>query len=457
MRSRITLYVVIAVVAAVAAIGTVVAVAGAGQTNTLPTVSAADLLARMHEQSGQTTSISGDVSWQNNLLGDLSAVAGGNFGGSAQLPLVASGSGRIWASPDGMRVESQASGGDQLVVVSKANRDAWTYDYAAGTATHYVTTGAPSGGTQTPEPSPSVATPLAIATMLERLAPYAKVEVTGQATVAGQQAYLLSMTPTAADTALGSVQAAIDGTTYQPLRLQVFAKGDASPVLEFGFTSVSYDAIPASQFAFTPPAGTTVKTKTVDLSKMSGASGAQQQAPSASQLSALQDALHQLFLTVPEAQALVKYNVYSPQGYTARPFDQAMVLDKGGPLTAAGQSLCDLLVSAGFTLPADRGTVAGGPGSTDTTGTATGPVTVLVYGKGFGTIVLAETQTTAALDQQLKQLPALVDSTTVNGTTVRSLTTPLGGVLVWQKGGTTLVAGGMVPKADLQAFVTSVQ
>ena len=52
------------------------------------------------------------------------------------------------------------------------------------------------------------------------------------------------MTPTATDTALGSVQAAIDGKTYVPLQLQVFAKGDTSAVLQFGFTSVSYDAVP---------------------------------------------------------------------------------------------------------------------------------------------------------------------------------------------------------------------
>jgi outer membrane lipoprotein-sorting protein len=451
MRSKVTLYVVIAVVVVAAVIGTVVAVAGAGQT-TLPTVSASGLLARMHERSAQTTSISGDVSWQNNLLGDLSSVAGGTFG-SAQLPLVGSGSGRLWASPDGVRVESQAGGGDQAVIVDKAGHSAWTYDYAAGTATHYVITGAPAGSTQTPSPSPSVVTPVTIAMMLERLAPYAKVDVTGQATVAGREAYLLSMTPAAQDTALGSVVAAIDGQTYQPLRLEVFAKGGTTPVLELGFTSVSYDAIPASEFAFTPPQGTTVTTRTIDLSKMRDAM-AQQQAPSASQLTELQNALQKLMLTVPEAQALVKYHVYAPQGYTARSFEQAMVLDKGGPLTAAGQSLSDILQGAGFTLPP-----GGAGGRSDATGTPaiTSPVTVLKYGKGFGTIVLAETQTTAALDKQLKQLPALVDTTSVNGVQVRSFTTPLGGVSVWQKGDTTLLAGGMVTQADLQAFVSAVQ
>ena len=82
---------------------------------------------------------------------------------------------------------------------------------------------------------------------------------------------------------------------------------------------------------------------------------------------------------------------------------------------------------------------------------------MLLYGNGFGTIALAQTATTPELQKQLKQLPAQIDTATVNGAKVRSLTTPLGGVYVWQQGDTTLVAGGMVPRADLEAFVTSVR
>ncbi len=455
MRTKVWIYVVVAVLAAAALVVGIVTVAGADQTNPLPQVSAADLLATMQQHAGQTTTISGDVAWQNNLLGDLSAAMGGSsFGGaSAKLPLVASGSGRVWASPGGVRVESQASGGDQVVVASAKGRDVWTYDYAADTATHVVVTGTPPGGGSSPAPmaSPSLATPAAITAMLERLAPLAKVEVTGQSTVAGRDVYLLTMTPTATDTALGSVQASIDGKTYVPLQLQVFARGDSSAALQFGFTSVSYDAVPASTFAFTPPAGTKVTTKTTDLSKMTGHAGSSsgtKAEPTKAQQSALQSALKQAFLTVPEAQKLVTYTVYAPQGYTARPFDTAAVVTKGGPLTAAGTPLSALLQAVGL---------GGSGGAGASTATQVGPTTVLVYGKGFGTIALAETKTTPALTKQLAQLPAIVDKTSVDGATVRSFTTPLGGVVVWQKGETTLVAGGMVPKADLQAFVASVR
>src|SRR5450756_1293719 len=113
-----------------------------------------------------------------------------------------------------------------------------------------------------------MATPAAISSFLQQVAPYAHVKVTGQGVVAGRDVYFLTMTPRARDTALGSVRAAIDGQTYVPLQLQVTAKRGTSPVLQFGFSDrVSYDAIPASTYDFTPPAGTNVTTKTVDLSQ----------------------------------------------------------------------------------------------------------------------------------------------------------------------------------------------
>jgi len=448
MRTKLTMYIVVAVLAVAGLVAGIVAVAGAGSAAPLRTVSAPDLLAKMAQQDQKATSMSGKVSWQNNLLGDLSALTGSNMGASAQLPLAANGSGRIWMSADGVRIESQASGGDQTIVVNSAARDAWLYDYAANTAKHIVPTGTPpAGGTPTPMPSPSMATPAAIASFLQQLAPNADVSVTGQGVVAGREVYFLTMTPTAPDTALGSVQAAIDGQTYVPLQLQVTAKGGTSPVLQFGFSDkVSYDAVPASTYDFTPPPGTTVTTKTIDLSQttqsQSGATSGQQTEPTKSQV---QDALHSAMLTIPEAQKLVPFQLSSAQGYAARPFDWAAVVDKGGPLDALNQPIMNLLGATGT-----AGSTAGATSST------TGPTAVLLYGKGLGTIALAETATTPELQKQLQQLPALVDKTSVNGATVRSLTTPLGGVFVWQQGPTTLVAAGMVPAADLQAFVSSV-
>jgi len=460
MRTKLTIYAVVAVLAVAGLVAGIVAVAGADQANPLPDVSAADLLAKMAQQDQKTTSISGAVSWQNNLLGDISALSGSNMGASAKLPLAANGSGRIWMSAGGVRVESLASGGDQIIVANSTARDAWLYDYAANTAKHIVTSGTPpaGGGTTTPMPSPTVATPAAISSFLQQLAPNADVSVTGQGVVAGREVYLLTMTPIASNTALGSVQAAIDGQTYVPLQLEVTAKGGTSPVLQFGFSdNVSYDAIPASTYNFTPPAGTKVTTKTVDLSQatngQNGTAQGQTAEPTKAQQTQMQDVLRSALLTIPEAQKLVPFQLASAQGYTARPFDWAAVVDQGGPLTALDQPVLKLLGAAGMSA---FGT-APDASSTSSTTTPTGPTAVLLYGKGFGTIVLAETATTPELQKQLEQLPALVDKTSVNGATVRSFTTPLGGVFVWQRGDTTLAAAGMVPAAALQAFVATVQ
>ena len=454
MRTKLTIYAVVAILAVAGLVAGIVAVAGAGQANPLPAVSAADLLAKMAQQDQKATSISGDVSWQNNLLGDISALTGSNMGASAKLPLVASGSGRIWMSEAGARIESQASGGDQTMVANSKTREAWLYDYAANTAKHYVVTGTPpAGGAPTPTPSPTMATPAAVSAFLQQIAPYADVTVTGQGVVAGREVYLLSMTPTAPDTALGSVQAPIDGHTYVPLQLQVTAKGGTSPVLQFGLKTVSYDTIPASTYDFSPPAGTTVTTKTIDLSKATqgkaGAAHGQKAEPTKAQQAQMQDVLRSALLTIPEAQKLVPFQLASAQAYTARPFDWAAVVSKGGPLTALDQPVMKLLGATGMS--------GFGSGATDSATSPAGPTAVLLYGKGFGTIALAETATTPALQKQIEQLPALVDTTTVNGASVRSMTTPLGGVYLWQQGDTTLMAGGMVPKADLEAFVTSLR
>ena len=460
MRPRLIIFVLVAVLAVAGLIAGIVAVAGADQANPLPTVSASDLLAKMAQQDHQTTSISGAVSWQNNLLGDISALTGSATGASAKLPLAASGSGRIWVSAGGARIESQAGGGDQTVVVNSKSRTAWLYDYAANTARHIVMTGTPpaGGGSPKPMPSPTMATPAAIYAFLQHVAPYADVKVTDQGVVAGREVYFLTMTPTAPDTALGSVQAAIDGQTYVPLQLQVTAKGDASPVLQFGFTTVSYDPVPASTYDFTPPAGTKVTTRTVDLSKaMKGHKGlahGQKAEPGKAQRAQMQRLMRRALLTVPEAQKLVKFRLASPQSYTARPFDWAAVVGKGGPLTALDQPVMKLLGATGMNGFGKATDVKAATGSATGPG---GPTAVLLYGKGFGTIALAQTKTTPALDKQLKQLPALIDKTSMNGATVRSFMTPLGGVFVWQQGDTTLVAGGMVPRADLEAFVTSVR
>jgi outer membrane lipoprotein-sorting protein len=441
MRSRVWLYVVIAVAAAIALVAGVVAVAGAGSTTNLPAISAQDLMAKMAAADGSVTSVSGEVSWDNTLFGDV-----GTASGMAQLPaqsaLTSSGSGRIWLSDAGVRVESQGSGGDQVAGVSKASQTAWVYDSAANTAKQWSLRG--DLPAQSPEPSPSAMTPATITLFLQQVAPYATVDVAGQATVAGRAAYLLRMTPVADDTALGAVQAAVDGETMMPLSLEVFAEAGGPAVLRFGFDSVSYTPVDPKLFELTPPAGAKVTTKSVDSAELQ--KKLEQEQPGAATKAQHKELARHALLTQEQAQELVDYPIASAQGYTARPFKWAYVFDDGMPLTALGAPVFDL---------AQMG--MGGASGTSADAATMGPASVLLYGSGFGSIALAQTQTTTELEKQLEQLPALVGTATAGGSPVRSVTTPLGGVYIWQQGDTTLMASGMVPAADLEAFVTSVR
>jgi outer membrane lipoprotein-sorting protein len=457
MRSRFFILISLVVLAAlVLVIG--VAVAGAGQSDPLPTVTAPDLMAKM-AQATDVTAVSGDVAWHNGLFGDLSqAAAMGHL--PAQSPLTSSGSGRIWASDAGLRVESQGGGGDQVVVVNKADRTAWVYDYAANTAKKVVMTGSAPAETQSPAPAATMLTPEAIALALQRLSLVATVEVAGQTKVAGQDAYQLRLTPTSTDTALGYVQAAIDGKTMMPLQYEVYAKGGTTPVIKVGFTSVSYDAIDASTFAFTPPAGAQVTTKTVDGDQMRAKLEQAKQQHSGKQLSREQgtkamQAVQGAMLTRGQVAELVPYQLAYARDYAARPYQFGAVLGQGGPLTGSGAPLLEAIAGA---TGMDLGAMRQGPGPRDAQ--MAGPVSVLLYGKSLGTIALVQTKATADLQKQLKQAQQasqVLGSATVNGAKAIELGTPLGGIVVWQQGDTVLAAGGMVPMSDLEAFASSVR
>lgn len=452
MRRKILIGLSVAVVAAV--VLTVVAVAGG--TTTLPSLTPAELLAKMSAAGGQTTSISGEVSWTNDLLG------GGLLGqlqsqsGSAQSPLTGSGSGRVWVSPEGLRLESQSNGGDLLTVVSTTEKTAWVYDSATNTVKKWVVTGGTSGTMPMPSVSPTTLTPSQIEQVVQKLAPSATVAADGQTTVAGRDAYVLKLTPKATDTAVGPIEVAVDGKTFVPLRLQVFAAGAKDPTLSFGFTSVSYGTIDPSMFTFTPPNGATVTTKQVDASKLqksAKADGDAKDAEGSSDTDAVSQAAQRARLTQDQAQQLAGFKLATAQD-AARPFSWAYVLDKGGVLTADGTPLSQLFGMSGGTA---------GTAGQDTTGSGQvqnvvqGPVAVLVYGKGLGAVALAETKTTSQLDAQLSKLPQMGNAVTVGGHQAKLLSTPLGGAIAWQDGGRTLVAFGLVTSQDLQAFAASVQ
>ena len=187
--------------------------------------------------------------------------------------------------------------------------------------------------------------------------------------------------------------------------------------------------------------------------------------PTAAQKTAAEKAVRGALLTREQVQELVPYDLAWARDYTTRPFRWGYVLSSAGPLTGSGTPLLKALAEAtGMDLSAATGmdleALTTGPHSEPYGAAKTSPTSVLLYGDGFGAIVLAQTTTTPDLQKQLEQAgqaSQILGSATVNGAKALEVGTPLGGIIVWQQGDTTLVAGGMVPMSDLEAFASSVR
>ena len=97
------------------------------------------------------------------------------------------------------------------------------------------------------------------------------VGVQSNVMVAGDPAYQLTLAPKDHRSLIGRVQIAIDAKYGMPLRVQVFAKGAASPAFQVGYTALSFTAPAAANLAFTPPPGAKV-----DKTNLSDHAGQQQ-------------------------------------------------------------------------------------------------------------------------------------------------------------------------------------
>ena len=124
-------------------------------------------------------------------------------------------------------------------------------------------------------PGISVLTPQQAADQVLKAAGHTtKVSVESNVLVAGEPAYQLVLAPKDARSLIGRVAIAIDGKYGVPLRVQVFAKGAASPAFQVGYTQLSFVAPAAANLTFTPPPGATVDKKNLGADRAAPSSGA---------------------------------------------------------------------------------------------------------------------------------------------------------------------------------------
>src|SRR5580698_9999778 len=101
------------------------------------------------------------------------------------------------------------------------------------------------------------------------------VSVEANVMVAGEPSYQLVLAPKDDRSLIGKVTIAIDAKYNVPLRVQVYAKGAASPAFQFGFTAIQFTSPAAANYDFTPPSGASVTVE--NLASHSGKSGPGQQ------------------------------------------------------------------------------------------------------------------------------------------------------------------------------------
>ncbi len=453
----------------------------------LATITPAQLLANVAQHAGDVSAVSGDVSWKNDVLG-LSMLSFGGQGSGDFTALLSGGSGRVWVQDGKARFEIQGAIGDTTIVGDSTS--VWVYTSMGNTATEYTLpaglktpegVGANQSGT-TQSSQTAVTDPVAaIDDFIQKLAPDAALAVSDHVTVAGQSCYVLSLIPKATNTVFGSVQVAIDSKTYLPLKIDVYAKGTAKPVLTAGFTSVSYSQLADSIFAFTPPPTATVEHKTLTLPVvMAGGSGASAEVKPDITGEQATSTDEQAPLTLAEAAAKAGFAPPAPQTT-----DPALAFGGAFVIPAQQVDLQSLLsqIQSGALGSGMLGFGAAGSDSdaqsstsSDTSSAATppqslpssltsgpitvGPTVIQRYGQGFGTVVLVEAKVPSELTAQFEQMLAaipLLSRTNAGGVTIYQLNTALGSVALWDKDGLLFVAAGSVSQTDLMEFIASVR
>jgi outer membrane lipoprotein-sorting protein len=242
-------------------VGAVIAVAAIGvpadATPSLPTKTAQQLVTMVTTGTDvPVAGISGDVA-EKASLGLPALPSGTGSSGSGGLTGLLSGthSLRVWIGKAGQFRAQVLDTLDETDVVSDGT-DLYTYVYSTNTVTHVALPANRSTHAATASPTAASLAPSQLATsLLNAINPSTDVSFGGTAKVAGHDTYLLDVRPRTTDTTVGLVQIALDSVTGVALRVQIFAQGASSAAFTIGFTKVSFAAINASQFHFTPPPG----------------------------------------------------------------------------------------------------------------------------------------------------------------------------------------------------------
>lgn len=187
-----------------------------------------------------------------------------DMGGASPLSLL-SGSHevKVWyGAGDKLRVAMPTQFDESNLIVN--GDQVWYWDSGDNTATKIKVAKGAGKPHELPTPGPADVTPQQVAAkLLANADEHTAIRVTNNAQVAGRAAYQLVLAPKDEGSLVQEVRLALDGETYMPLQVQVFAKGSAEPAFQVGFTQVTFTPPAEENFSFTPPAGAKVKEETL--------------------------------------------------------------------------------------------------------------------------------------------------------------------------------------------------
>lgn len=194
--------------------------------------------------------VSADVTVTSDLLPSgtlLGKLASGLLSGSGHVWLSNNGSGRLQLQTGGGRVDAAWDTATLSIYVAALNT---VYRLSLPPASDHGG-GAPS----TADTPPSLA---AIDGILGRIGTEWTISQPQPGVAAGRPAYSVSVSPKQGGSLLASVGLTWDADHGTPLRVAVYARGTATPALEFDVTNITYGAVAASDLQATFPSAATV-------------------------------------------------------------------------------------------------------------------------------------------------------------------------------------------------------
>jgi len=399
LRRLPTSRLIVVCVAVVALIGAGAAVAVAALSTSAGAPPPKPLAQAVHDALGaaKVPGVTARIRFTNKLIDDSSLV-----GGSA---LLKGATGRLWATEGHLRLELQSGSGD-LQILADDQRFS-VYDASANTV-YRGSFPRESAGKKPEKQTHQIPTVAKIQKWLNEAMRDASVSGAIPGTVAGQPTYTVRVGPKHDGGLLGAGELAWDAVRGLPLRAAVYAQGSDSPVLELTATEINYGAVPAGDFAVTPPSGAkVVQVSQPSPTARSRAHAAKRRAGKSRRVQGLRT-----------VQAAVPFKLSAPDKLVGLPRREVKLLDWGGKpaaLIAYGENLGGVAII-------ERGPEAGKPASTNRKRSR---------GDHHGEA----------------KLPTI----SINGASGNELATALGTVVTFQRGGVSYTVIGSVPPAAAEA------